>query len=82
MSNIVYVEIEQTRRFAVDIGRIRETFGADIAADVARGRSERDSLREMLWELCGYDRDHDHVDGKYIWVAGEDVYTEWPDELS
>lgn len=82
MSELVFVEIEQTRRFAVDIARIRETFGAEIAEDVARGRTERDSLRETFWELCGYDRDCDHIDGKYIWVTDENVTAEWPQELS
>lgn len=82
MTDIVYVEIEQTRRFAVNIARIRETFGAEIAADVAVGRTERDSLRETFWELCGYERDQDHIDGTYVWVDGETLIAEWPPELS
>jgi hypothetical protein len=39
--------------------------------------------QESFYELCGFDRDRDHLDGRYVWQEGEEVAAEfdWPETL-
>jgi hypothetical protein len=74
----VIVTIE--REFEMDEARIlgRSDFApppADADAD-----TKRDYLRESFFELCGVDRELDHVDGSYVYLAHDsvDVHFAWP----
>lgn len=77
MSRPLELEVAQTRRYAVDLERIERDFAVELAEDIAGGRTKAQSLRETFFELCGLDRDCDHIDGKYIWLIDDDAYIDW-----
>lgn len=78
------VEITVTRVFEMDEKRILSESEFKPPDPSASMEEKQRWLVESFWELCGFDRDHDHLDGNYVWLDGEHGETDfdWPEELS
>lgn len=77
------VAVTVTRTFEMDEQRILTEPGFDPPASDAPVEEKRRWLIESFWELCGFERDQDHLDGSYvhnIGDEGEDEF-EWPEAL-
>lgn len=74
------VTVTVTRVYEMDEQRVLSEPGFAPPAPDASEDEKRRWLRESFYELCGFDRDQDHVDGKYVWGVDEDSDTEfaWP----
>lgn len=71
---VVEITVTVERTYSMNLSKIRRDFGTEIAEDIAaHGRSEYHVLRETFGELCGFDRDEDHIDGTYVWLEDEDA---------
>lgn len=66
------VELTVTKTFEMDEARVLSEPGFEPPPVDADDNERRAWLRESFWELCGFDRDKDHVDGKYVWLVRED----------
>jgi hypothetical protein len=68
------------RVYEMDVARVLAEPGFDPPPPDTPEEFKQRWLRETFWELCGFDRDVDHVDGKYIWLVQEsgDVEFDWP----
>ena len=65
------VEVTVTRTYEMDVERIlAEPEFAPPAADTPDDE-KRAWLRETFYELCGFERDEDHVDGTYVQLVDE-----------
>jgi hypothetical protein len=49
----------------------------------AAPQEKRRWLRESFYELCGFDRDQDHLDGSFVQNTDEigDTEFDWPEHL-
>lgn len=71
------VTVTVTRVYEMDATKVlSEPTFAPPAADVPNFEKER-WLRESFYELCGFDRDEDHVDGTYVKLVDESSETEF-----
>ena len=78
------VTVVVERVYEMDEARILSEPGfAPPSQDASEDEKHR-WLRESFYELCGEDRDEDHVDGKYVWLVREDGEHdfEWPRVLA
>ena len=78
------VTITVTREYAMDETRILARRDFQPPAADADNDERRRWLADSFWELCGFARDEDHVDGSYVQVMDEysDTEFEWPDALT
>ena len=67
----------------MDENRILNEPTFDPPSSDASLEEKRAYLRESFYELCGSDRDQDHIDGKYVWLRNDDGEADfdWPREL-
>src|SRR5207302_6418297 len=74
------VEVTITRVYEMDEERVLAEPAFDPPSPDTPYDEKRSWLRESFWELCGFDRDHDHVDGAYVWLVDEDDDADfwWP----
>lgn len=77
------ITVTVTREFEMDEQRILTEPGFDPPASSATEAEKRKWLEESFWELCGFQRDEDHVDGSYVHNTDDrgDSEFEWPDSL-
>ena len=79
---LLRVRITREREYEIDLDRLYEVFGAEIATDVDSGLhpDEHSSIRESFFELCGWDNDEDHTREGIVALSGEysDTDWEWP----
>lgn len=77
------VVVNVTREFEMDEQRVLNEPGFDPPAADASIDEKRRWLRESFWELCGWDRDADHVDGTFVQNVDEDADADffWPEAL-
>ena len=77
------VTMTVTRTFTMDEQRILSESGFRPPAETASAEEKRRWLRETFYELCGFERDCDHIDGTYVRNLDEDVEMEvsWPKSL-
>lgn len=71
---------EKVMKVTVTVEREYEMDKAKVIADfgpVPDGIPEVTWLRESFYELCGAERDEDHVDGSYVKLIDETVDDEW-----
>ena len=71
------VALTVTRTFEMDEVRVLTTPGFEPPAPQAPIAEVRKWLQESFFELCGFGRDVDHVDGSYVRLVSEDSETEW-----
>lgn len=77
------VIVTVTREYEMDEARaLTEPLFEPPAVDAAPEEKRR-WLRESFYELCGFERDEDHLDGSYIRNTDEIGNTEfeWPPSL-
>jgi hypothetical protein len=67
---IVDFKITVERTYKVNLSKIRRDFATELTEDM-QSREEYHVLRETVCELCGFDRDEDHIDGSYVWLSDE-----------
>lgn len=81
--NAVRVRITVEREFLMDADRILGRSDFDPPGSTAEPDEVQKWLKESFYELCGYDREEDHVDGSYVWLVKEDSDADfdWPEEL-
>lgn len=72
------VEMTVTRSYDFDWAKVKRDMPEVVEADLALGRTEEQSMHETFYELCGFDRDEDHIDGSYVKLVEETGETEWP----
>ncbi len=65
------------RTYEMDEARILAESSFDPPSTDASESEKRRWLRESFFELAGFDRDEDHVDGKYVWLLDEDTDAEF-----
>lgn len=72
-----------TREYEMDERRVLREPDFEPPARNASQREKRAWLRESFYELCGFDRIQDHLDGKFVWRTIEEVDADfyWPDAL-
>ena len=77
------VTITVTRTYKMDTAKCLAESGFAPPDASATEFEKRRWLRETFYELCGFDRDEDHVDGSFVRNTGEVAETEfdWPEEL-
>lgn len=79
------VEITVTRVYEMDENRILGDRDFEPPPADATLHEKREWLRESFYELCGFERDQDHLDGSYVKLAhnGEtaDAWFLWSPEL-
>lgn len=71
------VEVTITRTYEMDEKRVLDQRDFDPPPQDAPDAEKRAWLVESFWELCGFERDQDHVDGKYVWLVDEDDDTDF-----
>lgn len=78
------VTMTVTRTFEMDSHRVLIEPTFDPPPTNTPPNKLRRWLQESFYELNGWDRDHDHVDGSYVRLVSETGETEWewPDEIS
>lgn len=83
MRDTVRIRVTVEREFEMDARRCLAERDFDPPSADATNEEKREWLNESFWELCGYDREHDHIDGRYVWsVDADDVADfEWPEWL-
>jgi hypothetical protein len=79
----VKVEITVTRVYDMDEQRVLSEPSFDPPASDAPLQEKRRWLVDSFYELCGWQRDQDHVDGSYVGLSDEydSVDFEWPEAL-
>lgn len=77
------VEITWTRTFEMDAQRVLTEPGFAPPPPSASPREKQSWLRESFYELNGFEREQDHVDGSYVHLVdeSEDAEFEWPEAL-
>lgn len=77
------VTMTVTREYEMDEARILAEPTFDPPAADATAAEKRKWLEESFFELCGFQRDEDHVDGSYVGNTVEEGWTEfdWPEAL-
>ena len=78
------VRITVEREFEMDEARVLAEPGFEPPLFDASDDVKRDWLRESFYELCGFERDQDHIDGSYVKETNEFVHAdfEWPKDLN
>ena len=73
------IRVTYEREYEMNVERIKRDFASEISEDMANdpGRSEESVLVETFHELCGFDRDQDHIDGKYVWLCDTHFDMDW-----
>lgn len=66
------VEVTITRRYEMDAARVLAESSFEPPPPDAPEDEKREWLRESFWELCGFWRDADHLDGRYVWLVDDD----------
>jgi hypothetical protein len=77
------VVVTVTREFFMDESRVLSEPDFEPPSPDATNHEKRQWLRESFFELCGFDRDRDHVDGSFVEMreeSGEDEF-DWPEAL-
>jgi hypothetical protein len=76
-----------TREFEMDEARCLADPGFAPPAESASAAEKQVWLEETFYELCGFERDEDHIDGSYVqrkvgigWGYIETEF-EWPEGL-
>ena len=54
------------REYEMDEAKVLAEFGPPEK----HGQTKEEFLRESFYELCGFERDQDHIDGSYVWQTG------------
>lgn len=74
------VEVSVTRTYEMNEARVLAEPGFDPPPPDADEDDKREWLIESFYELCGFGRDQDHVDGKFVWLISEDGDSDfrWP----
>lgn len=74
------VVVTVTREYEMDQAKILAEAGFDPPPPDTPEDEKRAWLRESFYELCGWGRDHDHLDGSYVWLVDEDGDADfwWP----
>ena len=77
------VVVTVTREYEMDEKRVLNQRDFDPPPADASNAEKRAWLQESFWELSGFERDQDHLDGKFVWNTDEigDTEFEWPKEL-
>lgn len=78
------IAVTITREYEMDETKILGTEDFDPPPSNATIEEKRHWLMESFWELCGFERDVDHLDGTYVHLTDEIAATdfEWPEALS
>ena len=71
------IEITVTRVYEMDEARVLSEPGFEPPAPGASAAEKRVWLRETFYELCGWERDDDHLDGSYVKNVDEWTEAEW-----
>lgn len=61
-------------RVTISVARTFEMDEAKVLADFApvpEGQTREAFLRESFYELCGFERDEDHIDGSFVRLVDE-----------
>ena len=77
------IEITVTRVYEMDEQRVLNEPRFEPPAPDASAAEKRAWLHESFFELCGFERDQDHLDGSYVknvdeWSESE---CDWPGDL-
>lgn len=77
------VIVTVTREYEMNEERILSNPSFAPPPEDAPDTEKRAWLEESFYELCGFDRDKDHLDGRYVWNTEGYGDTEfvWPEEL-
>jgi hypothetical protein len=77
------VVVTVTREFFMDVRKVLNEPGFNPPAHDAPVHEKQKWLRESFFELCGFDRDQDHLDGTYVQFREEygDNEFDWPEAL-
>ena len=69
-----------TRVYEMDEARVLAEPAFEPPPADADEYDRREWLIESFYELCGWGRDQDHLDGRYVWLVDEDGVAEfeWP----
>lgn len=80
MKVTIFVE----REYEMDETRILAEPGFVPPSSDASEGEKQEWLRESFYELCGFERDEDHIDGSYVHLVSEYAHSdfEWPAEPS
>ena len=66
------VVVTVTREYEFDAARTLTEPSFDPPPQDSDEDAKREWMRESFWELCGWQNDRDHVDGKFVWLLTED----------
>ncbi len=66
------VEVTVTRVYEMDEARVLAEPGFEPPPSNATEAEKREWLIESFYELCGWSRDRDHLDGGYVWLMNSD----------
>lgn len=74
------VVVTVTREYEMDEARILAERSFEPPPSDATQDEKKAWLRESFYELCGFDRDKDHLDGSYVSLVRDDGEAdfEWP----
>lgn len=74
------VRITVEREYEMDEHRVLTEPGFEPPPLGVSEDTEQAWLRESFYELCGFERDQDHIDGSYVRLLNEhvDADFEWP----
>jgi len=77
------VTVTVTREYEMDEKRVLSEPGFEPPSADAPVEEKRRWLEESFYELYGFERDRDHLDGSFVWNTDEicDTEFEWPEEL-
>src|SRR5690242_1196301 len=73
----VKVVVTVTREYEMDEARILDRWDFDPPPHDAPNAEKREWLIESFWELCGFERDQDHLDGTYVHLDAESSDTDY-----
>lgn len=73
----VKVTMTVERIYEMDAERVLSESGFDPPTTDATPQERNRWLRETFYELCGFERDEDHVDGSYVKLVNEATDTEF-----
>lgn len=81
--DIVRVRVTVEREFVMDARKVLAEPGFEPPPADAAPEEKRRWLKESFFELCGFSRDEDHLDGSYVLNTNEydDSDFEWPEWL-
>ena len=71
------IEITVTRVYEMDTERVLNEPGFKPPPSTASAAEKRSWLHESFYELCGFERDQDHLDGSYVKNVDEWTESEW-----